>query len=211
MKRNNLFKKILPVMILAIICPTAYVKAQDNNNKIYLSGMWQFNFPAGNNYSNVGSGWGADIEGYYKIMPNLDAGLFINWQSNNKYVGRRTYTAGTSSVTMDQDRSLFQLPFGVMGNYILKNGMFEPYVGLKMGANYAKYRTFSNVFETKDDNWGFFVSPEIGLTFYPMQDHTVGFKLSGYYGYATNKYHSYYDMDGINNLGFRLGIVIRLY
>ncbi|WP_195333765.1 hypothetical protein [Bacteroides salyersiae] len=59
-----------------------------------------------------------------------------------------------------------------------------------------------------DDTWGFHISPEIGMVVYPFNLYQLGLNVSGYYSYSTN--HSsilHYDMNGINNLGFRLGLV----
>lgn len=48
-----------------------------------------------------------------------------------------------------------------------RGGAWQPYFGVKLGANYAKVRSNYNMFETRDNTWGFYVSPEIGLNVYP--------------------------------------------
>lgn len=208
MKRNYISKRIIAICTLILSVSCGFVNAQDYE-KINLAGMWQFNFPVDNKYADTGSGWGVNLEGTYDLTPQIEAGLFLSWHTNNTYVSRRTYTEGTTSITSDQYRSLFQLPFGLMLNYKLTQGKFEPYVGLKAGANYAKYQVYRNTFVNKKDNWGVFVSPEIGATYYPFVERNVGFKVAGYYGFASNKYKTF-DMDNINNLGFRLGVVFNL-
>lgn len=208
MKRNNISKKIMAVCAVILFMSCGLVNAQ-SNGKFYLSGMWQFNFPVDNKYANTGSGWGANIEGFYRFSPKIDGGLFVGWHTNNKYVDRRTYTEGSTAVTSDQYRSLYQLPFGLMVNYNLGQGKFEPYVGLKLGANHAKFQTYRNTYVNEEDNWGVFISPEIGATYYPFSDKTIGFKASAYYDFASNSYKTF-DMDNINNLGFRIGVIFGL-
>ena len=62
-----------------------------------------------------------------------------------------------------------------------------------------------STFVSRHDNWGFYVSPEVGFNWFPFQSTDFGFQLAAYYSYATNR-NKAYGMDGINNLGFKLGI-----
>jgi hypothetical protein len=43
------------------------------------------------------------------------------------------------------------------------------------------------------------------MTVYPFERDDFGFQLALYYSYSTNK-STEYNMKGINNLGFKLGI-----
>ncbi|MFR9166457.1 MAG: outer membrane beta-barrel protein [Dysgonomonas sp.] len=206
-------KNILYGIISAFVMITFFsqgIKSQNaDDTKITISGQWQFNAPVNNNYSDVASGWGANIEALYNIDKKWSAGAFMSWHTNNEYLPRQTYFGSTSAVNMDMQNSLYQLPFGLAGRYKFLNGKIEPYVGLKVGANYVKQRSYSNLFAWEDKSWGFFVSPEIGATIYPFRTRTVGFLVSGYYSYSTNKL-SFFEQDGINNLGFRVGLVINM-
>ena len=71
--------------------------------------------------------------------------------------------------------------------------------------NYTLVGDYYPTFVNQHDNWGFYVSPEIGLTFFPFQQTDFGFQIAVYYAYATNA-NKAIDMTGINNLGFKLGI-----
>ena len=62
-----------------------------------------------------------------------------------------------------------------------------------------------STFVSQTDNWGFYVSPEIGFTWFPFDATDFGFQLAVYYSYATNQNKSL-NMNGINNLGFKLGV-----
>lgn len=209
MKTIKFTLRVLPLFLLLALFGTSSANAQ-TDNKISLSGTWQYNSTTGNSYAKNKSGWGANLELGYKVAPALELGVFMNWQTNNKYIPRQTYINGTSATNMDQSRSLFQLPFGIQANYIfVQNSMVEPYIGLKFGPNYARYRTYSNIYLFEDHSWGVFLSPEIGVTVYPIKAAPmIGIKLAGYYSYSNNKYKEY-NMDNINNLGFRVGIKLR--
>lgn len=168
---------------------------------------WQVNSPVGNGFADKISGWGANFEGGYFVTDNFGIGAFISYHTNNKYIGRETlHLSSTSSVTSDQQHSIFQLPFGAVARYSFnRDGVLEPYVAAKLGAVYSETSSYMNFLKIYDDSWGFFISPEIGLNIFVTSN--FGFHIAAYYSYATN--HSSvltYSMDGINNLGFRVGI-----
>ena len=160
----------------------------------YFNVDWQFSAPISNNFSNKASGWGMNFEGGYYVLPDLSIGAFINYHTNNEYIPRQTLPINSSSaLTTDQQHSVFQLPF-------------QPYIGLKLGANYTKMSSDFYIYEVKDDTWGFYVSPEIGVNIYPWPN-SIGFHLAGFYNYSTNKGTVFnYDMDKLQNFGFRVGV-----
>ena len=83
----------------------------------------------------------------------------------------------------------------------------QPYIGLKLGANYTKMSSDFYIYEVKDDTWGFYVSPEIGMTMYFTPQKQIGLHVAAYYNYATNKGEVLsYSIDGLNNWGIRLGL-----
>ena len=124
-------------------------------------------------------------------------------------MGRQTLSLSpTESLTTDQQRSAFQVPFGVMGAYNLStNRYIKPYIGVKAGAMFARNTTYFGSGGVYDKSWGFYVSPEIGLKIYPT-GKKWGFHVAGYYSYATNKTQTLTcDIEGQNHAGFRLGVI----
>lgn len=207
-KKLNIIKLSVVALFVALI-PSMTQAQEANVGSSYFSADWQFNAPLGNDFSSVASGWGANLEAQHFLSPKMSAGLFVSWHTNNEYFPRKTYTEGTVSINSDASHSLFQLPFGVAGKYTLIDGNIVPYVGLKLGTMYSEQYAYFNTITLSDNNWGFFVSPEIGITFYPTANHMFGVNVAGYYGYATNKQEDF-DINGLNNGGFRLGIVVKL-
>lgn len=194
----------LSALALALAMPA---KAQMTDNG-YANIDWQFNFPMSNNFADKGSGWGMNFEGGYYVTPNMALGGFLSYHSNHEYFGRQTLplTEG-GSINTDQQHTLFQLPFGLATRYSWdRGGVFQPYVGVKIGAQYAQLKSAFNVFEAKDNTWGFYVSPEIGFSIYPWA-YGPGLHFAFYYSYASNKGDLFtYSVDGMNNLGLRVGI-----
>ena len=61
--------------------------------------------------------------------------------------------------------------------------------------------------KTYIDTWGFFMSPEIGVSIFPRSDYRLGFHVALYYSYATNSGDVLtYSINNINNFGIRVGI-----
>ena len=110
-------------------------------------------------------------------------------------------------VTTDQQHTMFQLPFGAAARYQWnRGGSVQPYVSAKLGAEYAKIRSNFNMLEARENSWGFYASPEIGINVFPWV-YGPGLHFALYYSYGTNKADVlHYSVDGLNNFGFRLGV-----
>jgi hypothetical protein len=174
--------------------------------KEYVNIGWQFNGTIGNPFVKTAQGYGAYIEGGYYLTPAFAIGGFASFNTNNDYIPKQTYTFDDqSALTTDVDRSIYQVPFGLTMRTRFLRGEFQPYLGTKIGAEFSTQSTYMSTFVNRHDNWGFYMSPEVGFVYYPFQRTDVGFQLAVYYSFCTNK-NSSYDIKGIDNLGFKLGI-----
>ena len=207
MKRvKNIWTKAVLFVALCLAFPFG-MKAQDVSDSFFHID-WQFNVPLNNKFADVASGWGMNFEGGYYVMPKMAIGAFISYHTNNKYIDRQTLMLkSNSALTTDQQHSLFQLPFGLLAKYrFTTDGILEPYATVKLGANYSRMSSYLQAWEIYDDTWGFTVSPEI-VSIFPNPSVRYGFHVALYYNYATNKSKVLtYDIDGRNNIGFRLGV-----
>ena len=131
-------------------------KAQMTDNG-YANIDWQFNFPLNNHFADKASGWGMNFEGGYFLTSNFALGGFLSYHSNHEYFDRQTLPVGESgSLNTDQQHTVFQLPFGLATRYAWnRGGAFQPYVGVKLGAQYAQLKSTFNAFEANEDTWGF--------------------------------------------------------
>jgi hypothetical protein len=174
--------------------------------RYYINGGWQFNGTVANDFVECGQGYGAYIEGGYYVTPLIAVGGFASFGTNNEYIPKKTYPlADNAAVTTDLDRSIYQVPFGATMRVRFMRYEFQPYFEAKIGAEYSTQSTYMSTFVNRHENWGFYVSPELGMTFFPFHRNDVGFQAAVYYSYATNQ-NSSYDIKGLNNLGFKLGI-----
>jgi len=203
---RQLSVKVLALIAIAMAF-TLPGRAQTSDS-FYSNIDWQFNFPISNSFADKASGWGMNFEGGYYLTDNFAIGAFLAYHSNHKYIPRQTISLGdNSSINTDQQHTQFQLPFGVAGRYTFnREGMFQPYISVKAGPQYARLKSTFNVFENDDNTWGFYVSPEIGMNIFPWV-YRPGIHVAAYYSYATNKGSVLtYDVDGMSNFGLRLGI-----
>lgn len=189
------------VAMLAAVSMDAQV-----GRRYYVDAGWQFNGAFSNGFSKNASGWGGYIEGGYYFLPRVAAGVFASFNTNNEYFPKRTYDAGNgTSVTTDMYHSLYQIPFGATLRYRFLWKKVQPYVEAKIGANYAREYQLYSIYGAYDSQWGFYASPEIGVTFHPFNKSNIGLQIAGYYSYATNRSRAF-GIDGLNNAGFKLGI-----
>lgn len=200
-------KRIL--CILAAFAAMIFVASEADaqmGKRYYVNGGWQFNGTPGNDFAKSAQGYGAYMEGGYYITPMMAVGGFASFNTNNEYYDRQTYTfSDKSAVTTDLSKSIYQVPFGATLRYRFMRTEFQPYIEAKLGAEYSTQSIYMSTFVNRHDNWGFYVSPEIGFTWFPFRNYDFGFQFAAYYSYATNRDNSF-DINGINNLGFKLGI-----
>ena len=197
------------IYILAAAAAFALTAAEADaqmGKRDYINGGWQFNGTVANSFVQNGQGYGAYIEGGYYLTPMFAIGGFASFNTNNEYIPKQTYTfSDGSALTTDLDRSVYQVPFGSTFRVRFLRSEIQPYVQAKIGTEYSVQSTYMSTFVNRHDNWGFYMSPEVGLTFFPFHKTDFGFQVAAYYSYSTNNNKSY-DINGLNNVGFKLGI-----
>lgn len=204
--KYQVLKTIALCVVLLAAARTGKAQVFPNS---YINVDWQVGVPLGSSLADKASGWGMNFEGGYFVTPAITVGPFISYQTNLQSISRQTLDLGNgSALTTNQKHALFQLPFGVVARYNwLKKSVFQPYVGMRMGACYAQMSSYYYVIKQYTDTWGFYMSPEVGVSIFPRPDYRMGFHVALYYGYATNTGDLLvYSIDNINNFGIRVGI-----
>lgn len=207
-KLNRLFRQAA-VAVGLLVAGVTQSSAQVDMNKFHAIVDWQVNSPLSNDFTEKMSGWGMNFEVLYDVHPNVGLGGFMSYHTNHKYVGRETLSlSSTEALTTDQQRSAFQLPFGLSAAFpLVNNSIAKPYLGVKTGAMYAQYTTYFGTGGVQHDSWGYYVSPEFGVRIHPTEQHW-GLHIVGYYSYATNHVQTLTgEIKGLHNLGFRLGVI----
>lgn len=206
---KNIHYLILFTLFLLGVMAPGESKAQ-GGEKVYGSVNWQINLPLGNSFADVGSGWGAHADVGYPVTENLGLGVFFSFHTNNKYIDRQTLSLGeTGSMTTDQQHSIYQVPFGASVRYFIPTEGFlvKPFLNANIGANYSNVSSDINVFRVYEKEWGFYISPEIGINMFLNPEKSLGLRLSTYYSYATNKSEVFeYTVNGLHNWGLRIGL-----
>lgn len=175
----------------------------------YMNVDWQLNAPLSPSFADEISGWGLHFEGGAFLSDHFSLGGFLSYHTNLKSVARTTLPLESGgALTTAQEHTVFQLPFGVAGRWTWRTkSVLQPYVGMKLGAQYAQISSYYYVLKQYDNTWGFYLSPEAGMTIFPCPENRIGIHLALYYSYATNSGRVLtYDADGFGNLGFRVGI-----
>ena len=192
-------------VMTAVLLATTQANAQ-MGKPYYINGGWQFNGTVANNVAESAQGYGAYMEGGYYVTPMIAVGGFASFNSNDQYYGKQTfYFDDHSALTTDLTRSLYQVPFGETLRCRFLWTELQPYIEAKIGTEYAQQSTYMSTYVSRHDNWGFYISPEIGMSWFPFSQTDFGFQLAVYYSYATNS-NKAYNLNGINNLGFKLGV-----
>ena len=204
--KYQVLKTIALCVVLLAAARTGKAQVFPNS---YINVDWQVGVPLGSAYADKASGWGMNFEGGYFITPSVSVGPFISYQTNLEKIPRQTITLGSgNSLTTNQKHALFQLPFGIASRYNwLKDSIFQPYAGLKLGASYAEMSSYYYVVKQYTDTWGFYLSPEIGVSIFPSPAQRFGFHVALFYSYASNNDDLLiYTMNNINRFGVRVGI-----
>lgn len=206
MKRS--IRILTALFAVAALCRPADAGAQVLPNA-YFNIDWQIGIPVSNGFADKTSGWGANLEGGYFLTEAVTIGGFLNYQTNFGEVGRQTLVLPSgNALTTSQKHSVFQLPFGVAARYNwLPGAVCRPYAGLKVGASWAEFASYYSVYKQSTDNWGFYLSPEVGVSIFPRRDLQFGIHAAFYYAYATNSGDLLtYSIDNLNSFGFRIGV-----
>lgn len=206
MKTIKIIKSVALCALLLCAVRPAHAQLFPNS---YINIDWQMNVPLGGSFADKASGWGMNFEGGYFVTPEITVGPFISYHTNLEKISRQTLDLGDgAALTTNQKHSVFQLPFGVTGRYNwFKRSVFQPYVGLKLGACYSELSSYYYILKQYTDTWGFYLSPEIGVSIFPVPSYRLGFHVALYYSYATNSGDVLtYSVNNLNNFGIRVGV-----
>ncbi|MBO5187828.1 MAG: outer membrane beta-barrel protein [Alistipes sp.] len=206
MKTLRFLKSIASAVALLVGIHSSSAQVLPNS---YFNIDWQLGMPLSTDFADKFSGWGMNFEGGYFLTDAITIGGFINYQTNFEKIPRQTLTLDNgNALTTSQKHAIFQLPFGVSGRYNwLTDSVFQPYAGMKLGASWAQISSYYYVYKQYTDTWGFYLSPEVGVSIFPRPDMRFGFHAALYYSYSTNSGDLLtYSVSGIQSFGFRLGI-----
>jgi hypothetical protein len=185
--------------------------AQSNHPPVFSDEMvnfaWDVNVPVNNNFTNKTSLDGFKLEFRKMVKPDLSVGLEINWAAYDQYTPRKTYQIPNGAITTDFYSYLYTFPLALnVHHYFHVSNIISPYAGIALGATYCEEKLYYNTYVSSDYNWGFLIRPELGAIVKFSENSPAGLLLGVRYSYSTNKQKDF-NIDGIQSLGFQLGIV----
>ena len=206
-------KKYLIISIIAVFL-SAGADAQSNywRTKNILSFNWEIGIPMNTNYLTSVSLAGANLDYRHFINDKFSLGVAWHWNTFEEYLSPRVYEKpdGSQAVYTDLVPQVYVMPMLVKGHYYFDAGQtIKPYIGLGVGAQYAKQQVFYNIFVSETDNWGFAARPEVGLM-YQFKSRPGGLHFNAGFNYASNKNEDF-KIDNLKHIGISIGGWWNLY
>jgi len=213
-------KKIFLAITVSLLL-TVTVQAQDQAASGYsptslYTLSWTTSIPMGNlnKFINTTSPAGGNFAGRYFLAKGLAVGFEFGWSNFYKKSPRMTfYGDDGTAITAIHYSYVFLVPWKVGAYYyFLPSGIADPYIGLSLGGDYMEEHILIQDFDIYDTQWGFTMSPEIGVLIKFGRYSHWGANVSAQYWFNTNSFSftdvsSYSTMQGLN---FNLGLTYML-
>jgi hypothetical protein len=184
--------------------------AQDFDKIMSIS--WDVNMPLSNReWIDETSVRGVRLS-YRKLLDDkFMAGADFNWATYSTYVPTTTFVFNDGALTTDYFNYIYSYGLTISGDYILPIGNREhiiPFAGLGIGASMNGFTTYYNIYQDRENSWGFLVSPKIGACF-PFGKR-IGAFASLHYDFSTSKAESL-GYDNFSSMGVQVGIAFLSY
>jgi outer membrane protein W len=170
---------------------------------------WEAAFPTSNKFLNESTLKGWRFEYRKGVKKNLTVGIALSWNAFDEYFPTTTYATPSNSkaITTDMIRQVYTLPITLITHYYLssKSKLFQPYIGVGLGAQYAEHTAYMNIYELSETNWGFVARPEVGTLLSFTPNSPVKVLVGVGYNISTNKNEAF-NVDGWTHLTANLGI-----
>jgi hypothetical protein len=108
---------------------------------------------------------GANMEFYWHVKPNLDAGLEVGWNVFYSKEDKATYTQESASITGTQFRYTNAVPLIAGVRWRKQSDKITPYIGVGIGTTSVNRSTDFGLYRIYTNTWQFCVRPEAGLMY----------------------------------------------
>jgi len=135
--------------------------------KGYSSMTYSMGLPTGDfgDYISDPSFRGVNLDFYWHVKPNLDAGFEIGWNVFYQKEEQKTYTQETQSITGVQFRYTNAVPMIAGVRWRKTGGNLAPYLGAGIGTTSVNRSTDFGLYRIYNNTWQFCVRPEAGLMY----------------------------------------------
>ena len=186
-------KKILFVLAISLCCAgVARAQYWGNGMKQIYSLNYQMSVPVGGSRDFIPnmSFEGININWAYFVTDNISVGLDLSYNNYTHKVGQKIYRPNANTaINAAQYRYTQSIPIKVQAKYFMApfGPGLQAYTGLGIGALSAGEHIIIQDIDVWDNNWGFLLSPEIGVLIPFGADNYWGANITAGYNWSTNK------------------------
>lgn len=210
-------KKIVLILAIGLSCVNL-MKAQSygNNMRQIYSLNYQMSIPLGSSrdFVSKASFEGININWAYFVTNHLTVGVDLTYNNYHQKIGQQIYRPNDfTAINAAQYRYTQVFPLKAQVKYFFTpNRFIKTYAGLGIGALSAGEHTIIQDIDIWNNNWGFLVSPEIGMLIPFGRDAMWGANVTAGYNYSTNssKYGNI-NIDNRQAFYFNVGLYIALF
>lgn len=204
-------------MAICLSCAgMAGAQSYGSNMKQIYSMNWQVNIPVGSSRDFVSNAnfEGIDINWAYFVTDNLAVGLDLGYNNYHQKFSQRIYRPNeNTAINAAQYRYTQTFPIKAQVKYFFTpNNFVKAYAGLGVGALCAGQHIVIQDFDAWDNNWGFLMSPEVGVLIPFGYDNNWGANITAGYNWSTNKSTlGNIKIDDRQSFYFNVGLYLALF
>jgi opacity protein-like surface antigen len=185
-------KRILLILAICASCAAvANAQSYGNDIKQVYSINYQANVPVGSStdfISNM-SFEGFNINWTYFLTGNFAVGMDLSYNNYHENIGQKVYRPNpNTAINAAQYRYTQVFPIKAQAKYFFTpNYPVKVYAGLGVGALSAGEHIVIQDYDAWNNNWGFLLSPEIGVLIPIGMENNWGANITAGYNWSTNK------------------------
>ena len=186
-------KRIFLILAISLVCAgLANAQGYGNDMKQIYSINYQVNVPVGSsrNFVSNMNFEGININWAYFVTGNVAVGLDLGYNNYHQKFSQRVYKPNeNTAINAAQYRYTQTFPIKAQVKYFFNpyNMMVKPYAGLGIGALSAGQHIVIQDFDAWNNNWGFLLSPEVGVLIPFGVGSDWGANITAGYNWSTNK------------------------
>ena len=147
------------------------------------------------------------------ITEKFSAGVDFGWNYFDQYNPTETVQNPTGAMTTDYFKYINSYSAVISGQYYFPIGKGEtlfPYAGLGLGANNNEYKIYYNIYDDREQSWGFLARPEAGILVKFGPRRSIGAMAALHYDYSTNRSDKF-GYRNFSTAGFQFGLIFQDY
>lgn len=189
---KRLMKRILLIMAICLSCAgLANAQSYGNQMRQVYSINWQINVPVGSSRDFISNATveGINLNWAYFVTNNFAVGVDLSYSNYHQKFGQRVYMPDeNTAINAAQYRYTQVFPLKAQAKWFFTpNNFVKAYAGLGIGALCAGQHIVIQDFDAWNNNWGFLMSPEVGVLIPFGYDNNWGANITAGYNWSTNK------------------------